>query len=275
MAAIAICLYARKGGSGRTTMTQNVAGVLAERGANVLIIDQDPQGSVSKNVFGTEKIERLRPYESAAAIYEDKLPSLDDVIHQTQVERIFIVPASDHLAKFDLPKPKSHGALQHSLRRFVDAARDRFTAILIDTPPNTLNLTAWASLLASDFVLSPVFPEKNHFESVIDTKRQIQDAIQSGNPELIDLGYFLTNFDTRLSIHKAFQFKLRQLYGTEAFKTVIPARKGFKEGMAKKLPITHAAPNSEEAELMRSLFAEMVTRMKEREELMQQMAANQ
>ena len=256
-------------------MTQNLAGVLAERGAKVLIIDQDPQGSVSKNVFGTEKIERLRPYETAAAIYESSPPVLDDVIHETQVENIWVVPASDHLAKFDMPKPKSHGALQYSLSRFVDSARDRFTAILIDTPPNTLNLTAWASLLACDFVLSPVFPEKNHFESVIDTKRQIQDAMQTGNPELIDLGYFLTNFDTRLSIHKAFQFKLRQLYGSEAFNTVIPARKGFKEAIAKKLPITHNSPNSEEAELIRTLFVEMITRMKEREEQMHELAANQ
>lgn len=275
MSAIVICLYARKGGSGRTTMTQNLAGVVAERGSRVLIIDQDPQGSISKNIFGAKRIERLRPYETAAGIYEDKLPELDDIIHESPTGNIFLVPASDHLAKFDLPRPKTHGRLQHSLRQFVDSVRDRFAVVLIDTPPNTLNLTAWASLLACDFVISPVFPEKNHFESVIDTKRQIQDAIECGNPDLVDLGYFLTNYDVRLGIHNAFQFKLRQLYGSEVFNTVVLDRTGYKEAVAKRLPITHDAPNSAEAKLVRTLFAEMLRRMKEREELMQRMVANQ
>ncbi|MCA9212697.1 MAG: AAA family ATPase [Planctomycetales bacterium] len=88
---IVLSMYARKGGAGRTIMCLQLAGACAEYGANVLVIDQDPQGSLSKNLFGAGAVERLRPYETTAAIYDKDIDDYSRVIRQTEIPNIAIV----------------------------------------------------------------------------------------------------------------------------------------------------------------------------------------
>ena len=102
---IVISLYARKGGVGRTMLTQNLAGACAEKGASVLLLDTDSQASLSKNFFGASAVERLRPYETIAALFDaSRDADPDAVIREADVENISIIPSSDHLEHFDLPQ---------------------------------------------------------------------------------------------------------------------------------------------------------------------------
>lgn len=262
MGAIVLTLYARKGGVGRTMLSQNLCGACAENGVRVLAIDLDPQASLSKNFFGRDYISRLRPYQTIAALYdESRDPEPSEIIHATEVESIFAAPSSDHLEPFDLPNPMEQGESQFAIRDFVEEQRNEFDLILIDTPPNVANLLAWGALMASDFVVTPVQPEKNSCEGVVDVKVRLQTAIRNGNPGLVDLGYFVNNMDQRTSQHRLMEDELRQLYGSQVFDTVIYRRTEFQSSQHSYKPITHERPGSGEADMIRELLVEIIQRI--------------
>ena len=262
MSAIVVTLYARKGGVGRTLLTQNLSGACAEHGGSVLVIDLDPQASLSKNFFGRDYVERLRPHQTMAALFDDKRePNPDEIIQPTKVDQISVAPSSDYLESFDLPTPLERGEQQFFIRDFVEGVREQFDLILIDTPPNIANLMAWGALMASDYVVTPVQPEKNSCEGVLDVKLRLQMAIRHGNSSLVDLGYFVNNMDARTSNHRVMEEELRQLYGSQVFESVIHRRTDFQSVQHSGKPITHEKPKSAEAEMIRGLLHEVVERV--------------
>lgn len=246
-------------------LSQNLCGACAEGDVRVLAIDLDPQASLSKNFFGRDYIARLRPYETVAALYDDSRDvDSAEVIHQTQVERISVAPSSDHLEPFDLPSPLECGEAQFAIRDFVEDVREQFDLILIDTPPNVSNLLAWGALMASDYVITPVQPEKNSCEGVVDVKVRLQTAIRNGNPDLVDLGYFINNMDARTAEHRLMEDELRQLNGSQVFDSVIYRRTEFQSSQHSYKPITHEKPKSAEAAMIRELLVEIVSRIEQR-----------
>ena len=92
-------------------------------------------------------------------------------------------------------------------------------------------------------------------------KVRLTNAMNAGNPALVDLGYFLNLYDSRLSQHRATEIQLRQLHGQQVFDTMIYARAAFKETQYACKPITHVKPNSDEAAMIRRLLAEIVTKI--------------
>ena len=243
-------------------LSQNLCGACAENGVRVLAIDLDPQASLSKNFFGRDFISRLRPYQTVAALYDDSRDADPaEMIHKTQVEGISVAPSSDHLEPFDVPNPIEAGESQFAIRDFIEDIRDDFDLVLIDTPPNVANLLAWGALMASDYVITPVQPEKNSCEGVVDVKVRLQTAIRNGNPDLVDLGYFVNNMDARTSQHRLMEDELRQLNGTQVFETVIYRRTEFQSSQHSYKPITHEKPHSAEADMIRALLVEIIERI--------------
>ena len=262
MSAVVLTLYARKGGVGRTMLSQNLAGACAEQNVKVLTIDLDPQASLSKNFFGREFVDSLRPYQTVAALYDDKREfQKDELIHPTKVENISVAPSSDHLEPYDLPSPLEHGEQQYAIRDFVDQVREDFDVILIDTPPNVANLLAWGALMATEYVITPVQPEKNSCEGVIDVKVRLQTAIRNGNSNLVDLGYFINNMDKRTAQHRVMAEELQQLHGAQVFETIIYRRTDFQNAQHSYRPISYEQPNSPEASLIRNLMIEIIERI--------------
>ena len=132
-------------------LCQNLAGACAEHGGRVLVIDLDPQASVSKNFFGRDYISRLRPYQTVTALYDnEREPDVAEIVHQTSVPEISVAPSSDHLEPYDLPSPLERVEDQFAIRDLVEEVREQFDLVLIDTPPNVANLLAWGALMASD-----------------------------------------------------------------------------------------------------------------------------
>lgn len=242
--------------------TQNLAGAFAEHGFQVLVVDLDHQGSLTANFFGESVVSQLRPQETVAALFDEiREPDHQQLIRRTSIDNICVVPSSEHFQPFDLPQPLSLGERQFAVRDFINNVSGYFDVVLIDTPPNIGNLPAWSALMAADYVLTPIQPQKNPMEALIDGNVQIANAIAHGNPNLVYLGCFVTNLQRRRAIQKMVSTRLRQLYQSQVFETMLISRPTFEEAAYYFQPVTHYAPKSEAAEMIRELLVEVVERI--------------
>ncbi len=156
-----IVLANHKGGVTKTTSTANLGAMLAEAGRRVLIVDCDPQANLSEAFGWTEelpgeRLEDLLTHPAAAHRYQPPVALQPDVMPGlVWRERLRIIPATDALADVaaDLPGTVGDG-YQHRLRVVLDALRDQFDVILLDTPPGRGNLSGMA-VLAADGLLIP------------------------------------------------------------------------------------------------------------------------
>ena len=250
----------RKGGCFKSSGTFHLGGAFAARGMRTLLLDADPQGSLSQSFFSSRVVEELAAGESLAALFDDRLGTSPlTLVHATPIENLAIVPASGHLTQFNHADPKAHGWLQDSLRQFIVELGDRFDCVLIDTPPN-LQLVTWAAMVASDFVLTPVIPEDYAAQGLVHVKRFIEDVQASRNGALRWMGLLLTMVQNRLGVHVAYERVIRQAYGQLVLDTVIPHAAIFKEAVAAKTPVTLYKPRVAAAKTVTQLAEEIARR---------------
>jgi chromosome partitioning protein len=260
MARIVISAVNRKGGCSKTGSIFHLAGEYATRGLRVLVIDCDPQASLSQGFFGPQVVESLPKGNTVAALFDDSLcPKPEDLIRPTPFERLFVVPGSDYLTEYNLPHPWKTGPLTEALTEFVREVGDRFDAILFDNPPN-LQLCSWAALAASDYVFTPLAPEDFSAMGIIHVQKFIEQVVTRQNPRLHWLGLVITMFQSRLSVHITYDQMLTQLYQSLVFSTKVPLAASFKEAVARRTPMSHFKPKSAPAKAIKALATEIEER---------------
>ena len=99
---IHICLINQKGGCGKSSTCFHLAGSLAALGKSVLLIDADPQGSISQAFLGPEVVERLDPEQTLAAVFDAVAlpPPADLLIRETHCSGISLIPAIKNVSVF-------------------------------------------------------------------------------------------------------------------------------------------------------------------------------
>lgn len=259
-AGITICLINQKGGCGKSSSCFHLAGHFAKAGKNVLLIDADPQGSLSQGFFGSAFIETLESSETLAALFDDEqfLSCPKGLPQPTPFPDISIVRANQTLAPYNVPCPEKSGMKQYALRGFLDEL-DGYDVVLIDCPPN-LYQCSWNAMIAADFVVIPVPPEDFGTQGLRVVHQAIEQARQL-NPRLELLGHLVTRYDNRLLVHRSYEKKLRQLYGDTVLKTVVPEASAFKVALACRQPVTHYSAKTKASKLTRRLGQELESRM--------------
>jgi chromosome partitioning protein len=249
-----ICFINQKGGCGKSSSCFHLAGAFAQQGLRVLLVDADPQGSLSQGFLGSAVVEQLAPTETLAAVFRDDPGPLP---RATACNGIALIPANQHLAAHNVPTPEACGLRQFAVQSLLERQRG-FDLTLIDCPPN-LYLCSWAALIAADFVVIPVPPEDFGTQGL----GVVQQAIEQArwlNPRLELLGHLVTRSDSRLLVHRAYERKLRQLYGTAVLETVIPEAAAFKVALACRQPVADAQPRSFAARVTARLAEELLRR---------------
>jgi chromosome partitioning protein len=179
----------QKGGTGKTTTTINLAGVLAERGKRILAVDIDPQGSLGVG-WG---IDVANLEWSIYDVLLEKRP-LRDILISVR-ETVDLAPANIYLSVADL---QLAGEIRREdrLKQALAPIEDDYDVVLIDCPPS-LGLLTINALSAADNVLVPMSCDYYALVGVtllLDTVRRIQDQL---NPDLEILGVLPTRYDSR------------------------------------------------------------------------------
>lgn len=264
LATISLCLINQKGGCGKSSTCFHLAGAFAAAGHSVLLIDADPQGSLSQGFLGSTFVENLPARQTLAALFDEFCLSFEHhrLIRQTDIGGISIIPANQHLAEFNVPRPELAGMTQFVIRDLLEQ-QDGFDVVLIDCPPN-LYQCSWNAMLAAEHVLIPVPPEDFGTQGLRAVHQAIDHARQL-NPTLRRLGHLVTRYDRRLLIHRSYEDRLRALYQQLVLDTVIPELSAFKVALACRKPVEFYSTKSAAAAAMRQLVAEIHARLAAKE----------
>lgn len=157
-----------KGGVTKSTTAVTLAQGLSLRGHNVLVIDSDPQGSLT-TLFGILPDVDVNDDQTLLPLCMGSEISIDYAIRPTYWDGIDIVPATLALysAEYALPsrqKAESSFEFWNVINNAIDTARTKYDVIIIDTSPSLSYLTINA-LLAADGLIMPLPPSTLDFTS--------------------------------------------------------------------------------------------------------------
>ena len=253
-AARVISMCNQKGGVGKTTTTINLGAALAEYGRKVLLVDFDPQGSLSVGLG-------LNPHEMELSIYNLLLEpgvALADVVVPSGVEGMDLLPSNIDLSAAEV-QLVHEVAREQTLQRVLAPALAGYDVILIDCQPS-LGLLTVNALTASDGVIVPLECEYFALRGVALLKTTIDKVRERLNPKLTIDGVLGTMFDGRTLHSREVMDRLVHAWGDKVFHTVIRRTVKFSDSTVAGEPITSYASSSAGATAYRQLAKEVLAR---------------
>jgi chromosome partitioning protein len=241
-----------KGGVGKTTVTQNLAGVLQERGERVLLLDMDHQANLTSVFEGGDS--NQGPRETITRVLLDHVP-LASAIQATRIAGISIVPADLDLAFLDNRLGNNINAA-YRLVESLTGLEQNFDYVLIDCPPH-LGIATWMSLVASDAFLVPVDAHHFSYQGAQRLEEVVAEIRKRANPKLRLLGYILNRIQLRRKITESYVEQFKEMFGPKLLVTQIRESVKYPEASSEGLPITSYLPQSEPADVFRSLAKEI------------------
>ena len=253
-----IAMTNQKGGVGKTTTTINLGAALAEAGRKVLMVDMDPQGSLSIGLgvnpddLGGNKTVYDMLMDSTA------VPA-SDVVMKTSISGLDLLPANIQLSAAEL-RLAGEVAREYALDRAFESVRPNYDYILIDCQPS-LGLLTVNALTAADGVVIPMECEFFALRGVEMLRETITKVKERLNNRLTIDGVLPTMVDARtLHTRETIQAVL-DAFGDAVFHTTISRTVKFPETTKAGVSIIEQAPNSSGAQNYRNLAWELVARL--------------
>ncbi|TDF39503.1 ParA family protein [Alteromonadaceae bacterium M269] len=229
----------QKGGVGKTTTTVTLGSLLALRGEKVILVDTDPQASLSY-YFGIDSEElSAGVYDVFMAGQELTKEKVLDCLCPTKLDSLFILPATMALSTLDRSLGSQEG-MGLILKRALQLVDDEFSYALIDCPP-VLGVLMVNAIAASSKVLVPVqteFLALKGLERMIHTLK-IMEKSQSRN---FDFTIVPTMYDKRTNAALDAYKDLIATYGRSVWSGVIPVDTRFRDASQAQTPAPSHSP---------------------------------
>ena len=255
-----IAVTNQKGGVGKTTTTVNLGIGLAKLGKKVLLIDSDPQGSLTISLGYREPDELdITLADLVTEVVEEKEISFSEAILH-HMEGIDFIPANIELSALEVNLVNVISR-EYMLKCLIDKVRDKYDVIIIDCMPSLGMLTINA-LVAADSVLIPVqagFLSVKGLEQLIKTIGRIQKRINKG---LAIEGILLTMVDSRTNYARDVAQLVYDTYSgiVPVFETTIPMSVRAAEISAEGSSIYEYDPKGKAAVAYKALTEEVACR---------------
>lgn len=250
-----ISIAIQKGGCGKTTTTINLAAALLRQGKTVLLVDADPQASLTE-ALGVSPGTTPNLYTELSREMRGEGSNLAEAIVPTRAG-LDLIPSSIDLANAELELISVFGREQ-LFTWMLEGLASQYDFIFIDCPPSVGMLTV-NSLVASSALIMPVQAEYLPLQALQGFQHHIR-TLKKLNKDLDILGVVVTRYDHRRVLDREAFERMKKEFGEKLFQT--PIRNNCRIATAQKegLDIFSFDPKSHGAEDYSALALEFLER---------------
>ena len=226
-----IALFNQAGGVGKSTLTQNLGYHLRQRSHKVLLVDIDPQASLT--IFMGLEPENLS--ETIADLLTEDGDQLDIPIH-SNLNGLDLVPANINLSGVELALVNTD-MRDLRLKDILEPLKTHYDFILIDCPPS-LGLLSYISLVAATHILVPIQCQFKAFAGTNLLIKTVARVKRRPNRSLVIAGFVPTLFDIRRSQDERTLNAIQERFsGIGKIYSPIPWSTSFADAVESRLPL--------------------------------------